>query len=423
MHNGAPLPISLCMIVKNEEKYLADCLASVQGLVSEMIVVDTGSTDRTVEIAKNFGAKVPFFEWINDFSAARNFAIEHATQPWILQLDADEELLGSESIPWFELFFKAEFPHIDAWYLEIRNLRFVNDPEVMVTHSLPRFYRNRTDLRYEFKIHENIRILNSASASHSKAVIIHKGYADQERKLEKAGRNFRLLKQLLAEKPDDPVPNFYFAQQYFSTGDRENGYRAARKAVKLGAYGIFRVNALRMMLSWTVDHGTLEQINEAFELSLPPALFPERVLYEAILSLRVSDADLAYQKLEEFLTIARVYVTPPNFDGILPDNHRLGYQLKAEIEESRGQIDLAIKSLSAGLGISPTHWQNRTKLAHLYFQQGDLETARIEFSRTLLGIISMPDGTWKKPAIDNMNTILEKLDRLIMAGAGLHDPK
>ena len=82
--------ISLTMIVKNEAANLPRVLASAQSIADELIVVDTGSTDRTVEVARALGAKVAFFKWIDDFSAARNFAIEQATGEWILILDGDE---------------------------------------------------------------------------------------------------------------------------------------------------------------------------------------------------------------------------------------------------------------------------------------------------------------------------------------------
>ena len=84
--------IALCVIAKNEEEYLADCLDSARPFVDEIVVVDTGSTDRTVEIARAHGARIEHFTWINDFAAARNFAIEAATKDWILMLDADERL-------------------------------------------------------------------------------------------------------------------------------------------------------------------------------------------------------------------------------------------------------------------------------------------------------------------------------------------
>ena len=82
--------ISQCMIVKNEERNIEKALSWGKGVVSEQIVVDTGSTDRTVEIAESMGAKIYHFEWIDDFAAAKNFAISKAKYEWIALLDADE---------------------------------------------------------------------------------------------------------------------------------------------------------------------------------------------------------------------------------------------------------------------------------------------------------------------------------------------
>jgi hypothetical protein len=88
--------LSVCMIVKNEERFLGQCLASVKDIANELIVIETGSIDRTVEIAREHGAQVGHFEWCNDFAAARNASIALATGDWILFLDADEELSPAE---------------------------------------------------------------------------------------------------------------------------------------------------------------------------------------------------------------------------------------------------------------------------------------------------------------------------------------
>ncbi|MBF8416863.1 glycosyltransferase family 2 protein [Heyndrickxia coagulans] len=87
---------SLCVITKNEENNIKKCLESVGDIVFEKIVVDTGSTDKTIEIAKKMGAKVYSFKWIDDFSAAKNYAISKAKGDWIIFLDADEFIEPSQ---------------------------------------------------------------------------------------------------------------------------------------------------------------------------------------------------------------------------------------------------------------------------------------------------------------------------------------
>lgn len=90
--------ISLCMIVRNEEKSLHRCLSTIASLVDEIVIVDTGSTDKTKEIALSFGAVIYDFEWIDNFSAARNFAFSKATQEYILWLDADDYIKEEDQI-------------------------------------------------------------------------------------------------------------------------------------------------------------------------------------------------------------------------------------------------------------------------------------------------------------------------------------
>src|SRR3989338_8295195 len=97
--------ISLCMIVKNEADFLEQCLNSVKEIADEIIIVDTGSTDRTKEIAKKFNAKVIEHKWNNNFSEARNISLEHATKEWILVLDADEAI-SREDLPKIKILIK-----------------------------------------------------------------------------------------------------------------------------------------------------------------------------------------------------------------------------------------------------------------------------------------------------------------------------
>jgi len=93
-----PQTLSLCMIVKNEQQFLPDCLESVRNIVDQIVIIDTGSVDNTVEIAKRYSSEVHYFKWCDDFSAARNESIKYASGDWIFWIDADERLLP-ESVP------------------------------------------------------------------------------------------------------------------------------------------------------------------------------------------------------------------------------------------------------------------------------------------------------------------------------------
>ena len=120
--------LSLCMIVKNEEKHLVRCLRSVRDVVDEMIIVDTGSTDKTIDIAKVFGAKVFDFPWTGDFSAARNHSLAQATGDWILVLDADE-VISARDFDELKALIRKRTPSPVAYSIVTRN--YMNNMSVI----------------------------------------------------------------------------------------------------------------------------------------------------------------------------------------------------------------------------------------------------------------------------------------------------
>jgi glycosyltransferase involved in cell wall biosynthesis len=188
--------LSLSMIVKNEEASLDDCLASAKALCDELVVVDTGSTDRTVEIARRHGAKLFHFEWCDDFAAARNFALEHTTGTWVLHLDADEVAVEAASgAVRAELAGQPE----SVQFLRVPVRSRGRDASTGEEHLARRLYRRHVDVRWTRRIHENVVNLRGEPAgceAFSAAVVVdHDGYADPElrRSLGKNDRNVRLL--------------------------------------------------------------------------------------------------------------------------------------------------------------------------------------------------------------------------------------
>ena len=146
--------ISLCMIVRDEEEMLAACLESCREAVSEMIVVDTGSSDRTVEIAESFGARVLHFEWTGNFAEARNVGVDAATGDWILWLDADEQLEPGDAPRLVEL---TREPWREAHWLVETNYTGQNEAGTASQHLALRLWRNRPHYRFSRAIHEQIR--------------------------------------------------------------------------------------------------------------------------------------------------------------------------------------------------------------------------------------------------------------------------
>jgi glycosyltransferase involved in cell wall biosynthesis len=183
--------LSLCMIVKNEEKHLARCLNSVKDVVDEIVIVDTGSTDSTLEIAELFNASIFRFNWINDFSVARNFALSKCQSDWILYLDADEEL-NQNCIE--ELKERVEDKSA-AINCIVKSLTAEESKIGLMKY--PRLFPNDSRIKFEGKVHEQIQ--NSLDRYKIPLVdstieIIHYGYIldDKSAKI-KLERNLNLL--------------------------------------------------------------------------------------------------------------------------------------------------------------------------------------------------------------------------------------
>jgi tetratricopeptide (TPR) repeat protein len=224
------LTLSLCMIVRDEEQMLPRCLAAVAPAVDEIVIVDTGSTDTTVEIAKSFGAKVIEFEWTGSFAEARNVSFEAASGDWVMYLDADEVLV-SEDIEqlrtltgrtWREAFYLVETSYTGA----------LGDGGAMVNNAL-RVFRNRPEYRFKDRLHEQIAhtlpTYVPGRVEQTPVRVTHYGYVGSVRDAkEKSGRNIELLRTQAAESPTTPFLHFNLGSEYIVVGD----YNAAIDELK-----------------------------------------------------------------------------------------------------------------------------------------------------------------------------------------------
>ena len=197
--------LSVCLITKNEEKNITRCLESVAGIANEIIVVDTGSTDKTIEVAREFGAIVEEVHWEDDFSAPRNKALELATGQWVLVLDADEELPAESHAV---LLHDLKCDEAMAYRLPISDIGREEDG----VNFVPRLFRNAPGLFYVGRIHE--QVFSSVEVRRrewgleymfSDAAIHHYGYSEEAtRDRDKINRNLRLLEMALEEMPGEP---------------------------------------------------------------------------------------------------------------------------------------------------------------------------------------------------------------------------
>lgn len=152
------ITISLCMIVKNEEKVLARCLDSICGLMDEIIIVDTGSTDRTKEIAAKYTDKIYDFTWVNDFAAARNFAFSKATKEYIYSADADE-VFDAENFERFRFLKEAMLPDVEIVQMKYGNQLSHNTVYNFDEEYRPKLFKRLRGFVWQEPIHETVRTM------------------------------------------------------------------------------------------------------------------------------------------------------------------------------------------------------------------------------------------------------------------------
>lgn len=228
--------ISQCMIVKNEEKNIERALSWGRGIVSEQIVVDTGSSDRTVEIAAKMGAKVYHYAWEGDFSAAKNYAISKAKYEWIAFLDADEYFSKEDAEKVLYYVNELQDKKYDIIVTGLANLDQSGNVISLVTQE--RIFRNIPGLRYNRRIHEYLASVDgtkfySVDAT-GELTIYHTGYGNAQVKI---GRNLELIQAELAEHPDDWEMLGYLGDLYYAGGDLESAEKAFRSSVSLISTG------------------------------------------------------------------------------------------------------------------------------------------------------------------------------------------
>ena len=202
--------VSLTMIVRDEEKNLGECLEGAVEIVDEMIIVDTGSSDSTREIARHFGASVIEYQWCDDFAAARNVALDHATGEWVFVLDADDRILDRDQALLRALF--ERLPDDDRAFC-FRRVSLAADGHVGSEIEQALLFRRADDVRWQYRVHEQITpslLRRDAMFESTDICIVHTGYRDAELLAAKAERNFRIVQKELIDRPDDPFLNFSY---------------------------------------------------------------------------------------------------------------------------------------------------------------------------------------------------------------------
>jgi len=235
--------LSACMMVKDEEKMLPDCLESIKDVVDEIVVVDTGSTDKTVDIALEYGAVVFKHPWENNFALHRNQSMEHANGDWIFIIDADERLREEDRDK-----IRPFLEKTDEDVIAIDLYNEYPDCELVTFMNTYRLFRSQLNLRYVGIIHNRLVTPDGLKYARMPFRLIHLGYGDNyyagKKKFE---RTKVLLEQVLEETPTDYYAHYHYANlhrvkdSHFNTDElsllEEHAARAAQLSEPRNFYG------------------------------------------------------------------------------------------------------------------------------------------------------------------------------------------
>ncbi|QZY56326.1 tetratricopeptide repeat-containing glycosyltransferase family 2 protein [Crassaminicella profunda] len=225
--------LSLCVITKNEEKNLPKCLESVKDIVDEMIVIDTGSTDHTVKIAKSYGAKVDYYQWQDNFSDAKNYAFGQAKGDWILTMDADEELCASDKERVLSL---LNNPDVDIYLFQTLSYLGNKLGQELASNLNIRLIRNHKGYRYIGAIHEQIcnqydENIDQSKVKIEKIVVYHYGYLRSvEKEKNKSNRNMKILEKVLKNDPNNNFHLYNMGNEYLRIRKFEKALQYYKKA-------------------------------------------------------------------------------------------------------------------------------------------------------------------------------------------------
>lgn len=370
------LTLSLCMIVKDEEAMLGRSLAAVRDAVDEIIVVDTGSTDRTVEIALEHGARVLHHEWTGDFAAARNVSFDAATGDWVMYLDADEVLHEEDAErlraltgrTWREAFYLVETNHTGE----------LGDGTA-VTHSAMRVFRNRPEYRFSGRIHEqiahNLPAYLPERLEHTEVRVEHFGYLGVVRDAkEKSKRNIELLERQLAEGGDSPFLHFNLGSEHAAAGDAERAlaeFRIAWDMLRgdgaLTTYGFAPSLASRLVKALRVCGRLDEGEQTAAEiLELFPG-FTDIVFEQALIARARGDVATATALLRRCLEMGDA---PASYSSTVGCGTYLARVSLAEVERERGDLAAAEALLRENLELHPGYLGTVELLADTLLRTG-----------------------------------------------------
>ena len=301
--------LTLCMIVRDEERTLDACLTSVLPYVDECVLVDTGSVDRTVEIATRHGCRVFHFDWCDDFSAARNFGLEQATGDWIIWLDADDTISPECGAKLRELIAMAE-DRTTGFIMQVHIPPGPGEDGYTQVDHVKLFRKNYPDqnspIKFLGRLHEQLLepiYAAGGTVLRTDLYVTHSGYdRSAEGQAKKRNRDTTILALDEAERPDHPFPRFNYGMTYYHWKDYNMAIQKFQECLDRSGPRESTLRKVYAMLSGCyLGIGDLENARRAIDtgLSLTPA-DPELLFRAGNLRRSLSDpaaAEMFYMRL------------------------------------------------------------------------------------------------------------------------------
>jgi len=360
------------MIVKNEEKNLGGILSDISGVVDEICIVDTGSSDGTIPVAESFGAKIGHFPWIDDFSAARNHSIELASSDYLLWLDADDRVDEEDRKALGALKIRLSREKDKAYELKI--LSSSENMPNMVCYQ-PRIIPNRRGVRFTGRVHEQILPAleqNGVIIEPVNIVIRHTGYQNPDARPAKARRNLGILMKELHEGKDTATQCFFIAMTSMVLEKYEQCLRyltmARQKRTDEDWYHISFTISTECLLRLKCVEDARQEIARGI------AIFKESPLlhyYHGFVCMQAglfTEAAGALKKAATLPPRIDAYPTPPDLDTIILLEYGKALEKLGRMKEA---IETYTRALKAGTRQKELHYALGTALASI----GDIDTA------------------------------------------------
>lgn len=367
--------LSGCIIARNEEAVLKSCLASVIDIADEIILVDTGSIDKTKEIASQFKCRIYDFKWTDDFSAARNFALSKAEYEIILSIDADEILISQDKL---KLLVANPQPDTGGWLVQLESyFSETADKKNKYVSNLLRIFRNHDTIRYQGIIHEQIHEPITAlglKITNTNIKIDHSGYDYNSQKMaEKQNRNLNLLNKVLDEKPDDNYSLMQRAKTLLALEKFDDAERDFAKALKLiNPTSLLRIQTLNFasVCAYKNNHKNLAYARAAESFTiLPDQSFACFLLGE------ISFERKDFSESLKYYTLMRQSASNGNINAFIAGDYRIPDEILAyKIGKSSlglGDFNSASEEFSKGFAYNPLEVSNIVGMANIAYKLGN----------------------------------------------------